>query len=226
MSQIKVFIADDSEEIRNYFCMILQREPDMGVVGTASNGKEAVKEIMKTHPDIVLMDIQMETRMAGIDAIEEIKKLNPDIKIIVLTIHERDEFIFKAYAAGAADCIIKTSSVADILNSIRNVMSNKLMLRPEVANKLMKEYMRIKEEQSKTKYILKIMTKLTNTEYEILKLLYHGYSYRQIAEQRFVEETTIRSQIYWMLKKFEKKRMKDVIQLLKELNIFEIYDLS
>jgi DNA-binding NarL/FixJ family response regulator len=80
------------------------------------------------------------------------------------------------------------------------------MLRPEIANKIIKEYMRIKEEQSIIKSTLKIMTKLTNTEYEILKLIYQGYSYKEIAEKRFVEETTISSQIYWILKKFEKKQ--------------------
>ncbi len=226
MDKIKVFIADDSEEIRNYFCMIIKKEPDMEIAGTAKNGKESIINVIKIKPDIVLMDIQMETMIAGIEAIEEIKKEASNIKVIVLTIHERDEYILRAYAAGAADYIIKTSSVADILNSIRNVYFNKYMLRPEIANKILKEYMRIKEEQSIIKSTLKIMTKLTNTEYEILKLIYQGYSYKEIAEKRFVEETTIRSQIYWILKKFGKNKMKEVIKLMKELKIFEIYDLS
>lgn len=225
MSTIKVFIADDAAEIRSYFQMILQNEPDMEVVGTASNGKEAIEKVIKLCPDIVLMDIQMESRMAGIEAIEKIRELNPEIKSIVLTIHKKDDFLFKAYAVGAADYIIKTSSVVEIINSIRNVMVNKLMLRPDVANKIMSEYMRIKEEQGKMKETLKIMTKLTNTEYEILKLIYNGYSYKNIAQQRFVEETTIRSQIYWILKKFGLQKMKEVIQVLKGLNIFDIYDL-
>jgi DNA-binding NarL/FixJ family response regulator len=226
MGKIKVFIADDSEEIINYFCMIIQKEPDMEIAGTAKNGKQSIIDVIKMKPDIVLMDIQMETMIAGIEAIEEIKKEASNIKVIVLTIHERDEYILRAYAAGASDYIIKTSSVADILNSIRNVYFNKYMLRPEIANKIIKEYMRIKEEQSIIKSTLKIMTKLTNTEYEILKLIYQGYSYKEIAEKRFVEETTIRSQIYWILKKFEKNKMKEVIKLMKELKIFEIYDLS
>ncbi len=225
VENIKVFIADDSEDIRNYFRMLLQNEPDMIVAGTAASGREAVEKILETSPDIVLMDIQMETRMAGIEAIEEIKKSNPGVRVIVLTIHARDDFLFRAYAAGASDYIIKTSSVVDILTSIRNVMANTFMLRPEVANKIMEEYLRVKEEQGKMKRTLKIMTKLTNTEFEILKLVYHGYSYKQIAEQRFVEETTIRSQVCWLLKKFEKKHMKEVVKLLAELNIFEIYDL-
>ena len=75
------------------------------------------------------------------------------------------------------------------------------------------------------KETLKVMTKLTNTEFEILKLVFNGYSYKTIAQQRFVEETTIRSQVYWILKKFGMQKMKDVIHLLIELNIFDIYDL-
>ena len=95
MPIIKVFIADDAPEIRSYFQMIMKNEPDMEVVGTASSGKEAVEKVMKLCPDIVLMDIQMENRMAGIEAIEQIREINPNIKSIVLTIHEKDDFLFK-----------------------------------------------------------------------------------------------------------------------------------
>lgn len=226
MSKIRILIADDVKEIRNYFKMIIQNEADMELVGEAASGSEAVEKAIKTNPDILLMDIQMDTQSDGIDAIEKIKKYNPAIKAIVLTIHSRDDLLFRAYAVGAADYIIKTSSIVDILNSIREVMSNKLMLRPDIANKIMGEYMHIKEEQSMMKKVLKVMLKITNTEFEIIKLAYSGYSYKSIAQQRFVEETTIRSEIHWILKKFNKKKMKDVIQLLNEINFFETFDLD
>jgi chemotaxis response regulator CheB len=74
MDKIKVIIAGDSEEIINYFCMILQKEPDMEIAGTAKNGKQSIIDVIKMKPDIVLMDIQMETMIAGIEAIEEIKR--------------------------------------------------------------------------------------------------------------------------------------------------------
>ena len=223
MSKIGVLIADDAKEIADYFAGIIRNEADLEVVALASSGEEAVAKAQALNPHIVLMDIQMETKTAGLDAIKRIREFNPAIKAIILTIHSRDDLIFKAYTVGAMDYIIKTSPVEDILKSIRAAASNSLMLRPEIANKLMKESRRISENQSKMKEVLKVMMKISNTEFEIIRMAFDGYSYREIAEKRFVEETTIRSEIYRILKKFNKKKMKDVILLLKEINFVDLF---
>jgi DNA-binding NarL/FixJ family response regulator len=224
VEKIRVLIADDTVEIAHYFAHIIRQEEDIEVAGLAFSGEEAVAKVRKLNPHIVLMDIQMETKTAGIDAIEKIRDFNPAIKTIILTIHSRDDLIFKAYTVGAMDYIIKTSPVEEILKSIRAVASNSLMLRPEIANRIIAESRRISETQSRVKEVLKVMMKISNTEYEIIKMAYDGYPYKKIAEQRFVEETTIRSEIYWILKKFNKKKMKDVIALLKEINFFTLLE--
>ena len=224
MSGIGVLIADDAKEIADYFADFIRQEDDMEVLALASSGEEAVAKARALNPQIVLMDIQMETKIAGLDAIKQIREYNPAIKVIILTIHSRDDLIFKAYTAGAMDYIIKTSPIEDILKSIRAAASNNLMLRPEIANKIMEESRRISEKQSKMKEVLKVMMKISNTEFEIIRMAFDGYSYREIAEQRFVEETTIRSEIYRILKKFDKKRMKDVILLLKEINFVDLFE--
>ncbi|MDR0997602.1 MAG: response regulator transcription factor [Treponema sp.] len=224
MKKIRILIADDAAEIVNYFAGIIQREEDLEVAGLAFSGEEAVAKAQELDPHLVLMDIQMETKTAGIDAIERIRAFNPAIKAVILTIHNRDDLIFKAYTVGAMDYIIKTSPVEDILKSIRAAAANNLMLRPEIANKIVGEFRRISEERSKMKELLKVMMKISNTEYEIIRMVYDGYPYRKIAEQRLVEETTIRSEIYRILKKFDKRRMKDVIALLREINFFALLD--
>jgi DNA-binding NarL/FixJ family response regulator len=221
---IGVLIVDDAREIAGYFAGIIRQEDDMEVLGLASSGEEAVEKARLLNPQIILMDIQMETKTAGLDAIKQIRDYNPAIKVIIITIHSRDDLIFKAYTVGAMDYIIKTSPVDTILKSIRDAASNNLMLRPEIANKIMEESRRISEKQSKMKEVLKVMMKISNTEFEIIRMAFDGYSYRQIAEERFVEETTIRSEIYRILKKFDKKKMKDVILLLKEINFAELFD--
>jgi DNA-binding NarL/FixJ family response regulator len=223
---IRIIIAEDSSEIRNYFNKIIQNEADMEVAALAASGAEAVEKALLIKPDIILMDIQMESRTDGIEAIAKIHKKEPAIKAIVLTIHSRDDLLYQAYAAGAMDYIIKTNDTADVLTSIRAVASNSLMLRPEIANKIMSEARRIQETQDQMKEILRVMMKITNTEFEIIKLAYDGYSYKDIATQRLVEETTIRSEIYWILKKFNKNKMKDVIKSLKEINFFETFNLN
>lgn len=222
MDKIRVLIADDMEEIRIHLAEELVRNAgDIEIVGAVGTGREAVSLAGVQQLDVVLMDIQMETRTAGITAIGKIQEQQPKVKCIALTIHEDEEFIFRAYLAGAADYIIKTSPVVKIAKSIHDVIDNKLLVRPEVAKKLIAGYQQIQENQVRLKETFQIMVMINTTEYEILKMVYDGYTYKNIAELRFVQETTIRSQVNHILKKFSKKRMKDVIQQLRELRIFE-----
>ncbi len=217
---IRVVIADDMEDIREYLREIFAGVPDeMEVAATATTGKEAVEAVLRESPDIVLMDIQMETRMAGIQAIETIHRLKPSVRCIALTIHENDEYLFRAYQAGTSDYIIKTMQPGDILQAIRDVHENELMLRPQVAKKIIGEYQRLQANQSRVQDVLKIMMLLSATEYEVLKLVNDGYNYRAISQMRYVEETTVRSQINHILKKFGKKHMRDVVHMLRDMDI-------
>ena len=148
----------------------------------------------------------------------------PDVKMIVLTVHEEDEILFRAYAAGAIDFITKNSSLANILNSIRSVYSNNLSLRPDVAEKLLNEFSRLRNEQGSMIYTLNTISKLTASEFDIIKAIYHGSTYREIATQRFVETVTVRTQVNKILKKFNMGSMKEIIDTLKKLKIFDIYE--
>ncbi len=222
MDKIKLLIVDDMTDIREYFNMILSKEPDIEVLGMASSGIEAVRLARELQPDVILMDIQMESRTAGIDATNAIKADNPNIKVIILTIHEEDEYLFQAYCAGVMDYIVKTDSISQIINSIRTVYSNKLMLRPGIADKIIYEFSRMKTQQNSMIYILNIISKLTNSEYEILKCFYEGSTYKTISETRFVSPATVKSQVNSILKKFEMKSMKEVVKLLKQMNFSEL----
>ena len=222
MDKIKLLIVDDIADIRDYFHMILSKEPDMEVLDLAATGIEAIQKTRELKPDVVLMDIQMESRTAGIEAADIIKSFDPDVKVIILTIHEEDEYLFQAYCAGVMDYIVKTDSISQILNSIRNVYANKLMLRPGVADKIIDEFARLKSQQNSLIYILNIISKLTNSEFEILKCFYEGSSYKTISETRFVSQATIKSQVNSILKKFEMKTMKEVVRLLNQMNFSEV----
>lgn len=222
MDKIKLMIVDDMKDIREYFNMILSKEPDIEVVDLASSGIEAVQKARDLKPDVILMDIQMETRTAGIDATTVIKGMDPNVKIIILTIHEEDEYLFQAYCAGVMDYIVKTDSISQIINSIRTVFSNKLMLRPGIADKIIDEFSRLKTQQNSLIYILNIISRLTNSEFEILKCFYEGSTYKTISETRFVSPATVKSQVNSILKKFEMKSMKDVIKLLRQMNFSDI----
>ena len=212
--KINIMVVDDMPEIVNYFKENLNREPDLNVVGTANSGMEAVSVAESCHPDVILMDIQMETNNSGIIAAEKIHKLLPDAKIIIVTIHEDDELLFYAYSVGVMDYIIKTDSIDRVLSSVRNVYSNDLMLRPEIANKIRDEFNSLRMQNQSLLFAFHILSELTNSEFDVLKAVYEGCSYKQIAQMRYVSQATIKSQVNSILKKFSKKRMSDVIAML------------
>ena len=116
------------------------------------------------------------------------------------------------------DFIVKTDSITKIVSSIHSVNQNQMQLRSDVAAKIVSEFQRIKKEQANLLDILDILTKMTNSEFEVLCCIYNGDSYREVAKTRFVSEATIKSQINSILKKFGMKRMKDVIAVLNKVD--------
>lgn len=218
MNRIRVMVVDDSQEVREYLEKGLGKEEDIDVVSTASSGTQAVAIALKTKPDIVLMDIQMETRTAGIIASSQILKALPETKVIILTILEDDELLFQAYCGGVIDYIIKTDSLERIVTSIHNAYENQLILRPQIAKKIIAELNRVKNEPRNMQFSLSVLSKLSNSEFEVLKCVYEGMTMREISELRFVSEGTVKTQIHSILKKFGKKNMKEVTKKLDEMD--------
>lgn len=219
MNKIRIMIVDDLAKISEFFEKVISSEEDMEVVGIASSGKEAIEKAEQLKPDIILMDIQMETDDAGISATKKIKENNPDIKIIMLTIHDDTDIIFNSYVAGAMDFMLKNSSVVKIIKSIRDVKANSLLMRAEVAEKILDELARLKTENNSMLYMTNLISKLTNTEIEILKLVYRGYKYKQIAQMRSVEEATVRTHVNHILTKLGFRNMKEVMKNLEDLGV-------
>lgn len=224
MENIKIVIVDDMEQIVKYFSIVISGESDMQIVGTANSGQEAVTVCQREKPDLVLMDIQMETDLAGITAIEKIKKICPETKIVVLTIHEDDDIIFKAYIAGADKFLIKTASVVDIIRAIRSTCSGCDDFHSDLVKKFAGELLRLQNENNNLQRFHQITSKLTAAELDILKLVYAGYTYKQIAKLRYVEEVTVRTQANKILKKTGAKSIKSVIKELKKMNAFRTDD--
>ncbi|MCL2068999.1 MAG: response regulator transcription factor [Oscillospiraceae bacterium] len=221
-NRIRILIVDDLPDIRDYFAMILSKEPNFLVVGTADSGAEAVGAAISGKPDVILMDIQMETPAAGIDATAEILAQNPEIRIIMLTIHEDDDLLFQAYCAGVMDYIVKTDSIIHIVSAIQNVYENKIMLRPPIAKKIVGELARMKAQQHSFMFAMSTVSRLTNSEFEVLSQIFEGKSYKEISGTRFVSVGTVKSQVNSILKKFNQKNMKELIAILKGMNFENI----
>lgn len=221
--KIKIIIADDMPEICDYFKNIFERERDMEVVSCCHTGKEAVLAAEACKPDVVLMDVEMETPRAGIEALNTIKTMDSSIYVIMLTIYQTDEILFDAFGNQADDFIVKTSSVADVLNSIRKVYNHRLSLKPEWTQKILEQFSKMYSERASLLYTLNLASKLTPSEMDILQDIYHGNTYKKIAKKRCVEEVTIRTQVNRILKKFECDSMKKLVKMLKDMRFFDIY---
>lgn len=216
---IKVIVADDMDVLREHFSNLIDAEEDMTVVGQASSGKQVLQLVDERKPDIILMDIEMDIKHDGIYTAQKILQEHSDINIIFLTVHEDDETVFNAFETGAVDYILKTSSAEEIIRSIRSAHGGVVQIRPEVAYKIKNEFTRIRRNEESLLTATLILSQLTPIELEILDLLLKDMKVKEIANQRQVELSTIKTQINGILKKFNKKRTKEVTALLRELNI-------
>lgn len=222
MEKIKILVADDLEIHRRRLERLIKDQKDLQLVGAAQSGYEAVMMAAIEKPNIILMDIQMETAMAGVDAAKQINDKLPDIKIIILTIHKDDSIVFAAFQTGIVDYILKTASDEEILDAIYSAYNNLSPIRPIVAQKIRNEFQRMKESEQSILFVIKIISDLTPSELKVLQLLSENKTRKEIAEIRCVEQDTIKKQINSILKKFNKKSYKEVLKIIDNLKIFDM----
>lgn len=223
MDKIRVCVCDDAEYVCDIISEHLDDAKDIEIVGFAHDSQEAVS-MMSLKPDILLLDIQMESDMAGIDVIPEILDKSPYTKIIMLTSYDNEDYIYLAMINGAVDYVVKNDGVEKIVSKIRSIYNNESVLDNKIVSKFVSKAREMADRQNSSLYLINTLIKLSNNEYEILKSIYSGESYSHIAKSRVVEEITVRSTVSRILKKFNMKNMKDVVRVLKEAQVFELMD--
>jgi len=169
-------LAEDHTIVRQGLVALLRSEPEIEVVGEASDGTEAVDMAKKLVPDIVLMDIAMK-HLNGLEATRKIKKLFPHMKVLILTMYENEEWIFQMLKAGASGYLIKDSAMTDLISAIRSVNQGDSYLSPSISKKVICEYIR-KAEVGGTERLDDL---LSEREREVLQLIAEGNSIPQIA---------------------------------------------
>lgn len=188
--KISVLIADDHPLIRQGLKQILELEEDITVVAQACNGDEAIQLAREHEPDVILMDINM-PGTSGIQAIEEIKSGNLNSRIIVLTIHDDREYLFKTLQMGAEGYVLKDAEPAVLVEAIRNVHAGQSYIQPNMTMELVKEFNRItqleKEKHNENN--------LTTREIEVLQLIAEGMINKEIAKQLYISEKTVKNHV-------------------------------
>lgn len=227
MEPIQILIADDMEAHRRRLERIINSVGNLSLVASAKSGYEAVAYAAIKKPDVVLMDIEMESQMAGVKAASEINKILPDTKIVMLTVHQDNNIVFAAFQTGIVDYLMKSAPKEEILEAIYSAANNQSPIRPIIAEKIRQEFARIKKSEDHLTHFFKIIANLTPSELEVLKLLCSGLKRKEIAEARAVEVETIKKQISSLLKKFDKNSTKEIVIDVTELKLFDmIKDIS
>ncbi len=194
---MKVIICDDQAIVRDGLAMLLKLESDINVVGTAEDGAAAVEMVAKEKPDLVLMDLKMPV-MNGVEATRQIRAKYPEVRVLVLTTYDDDEWVFDAIQAGASGYLLKDTPRDEVVKVIRGTVSGKVYLDPAVAGKVLEQV-----SSHQTQPATLITSKLTDREIEILRLLAKGLANKDISEQLFLSEGTVRNHVSTILAKLE-----------------------
>jgi DNA-binding NarL/FixJ family response regulator len=189
MSKIRIVLADDHVLLRQGTRQLLEHEPDMEVVGEASDGAEAVELVVKTKPDVVIIDVAM-PGMNGIEATKRIKAVLPGTKILVLTGYDYDEYIFSLLEIGAAGYLLKDVSGDELVGSVRAVYQGEPVLHPTVMRKLMDRFKTAPPASVPQKESTAL---LSEREIEVMKLAVSGKSNKDIAEALNISLRTVQA---------------------------------
>ncbi|MNE04578.1 Oxygen regulatory protein NreC [compost metagenome] len=219
---IKVLIVEDDPLISKRYQMILSKDEQIECVGRASSGYEGTMLAALNKPDVILMDVELEDKQAGLRATAEILTYMPEVKVVMLTVCETDDTVFRAFELGAKNYLLKNMPAEAILQAVKDAYYDRSSLHANIAGKITREFKRIKTTEDSLLHNFYVFTQLTPTELEVLELLMKEYTRQEICELRHVEHSTLKSQINSILKKFNKNSVQEIVPVLRELHIPEI----
>jgi len=212
LDTIRVLICDDHALFRRGLVMVLESEDGIEVVAEAEDGEDAVAKAEESAPDVILMDVRM-PKMSGIEATRAIADAVPTAKILMLTVSDEEEDLYEAVKAGATGYLLKEISIEEVANAIRAVTTGQSLISPSMASKLLSEFNNLaKQAQQKV-----LAPKLTDRELQVLKLVAQGLSNREVAEQLFISENTVKNHVRNILEKLHlHSRMEAVVYAVRE----------
>ncbi|MEJ8306152.1 response regulator transcription factor [Saccharibacillus sacchari] len=205
---MKIVIADDHAIVRSGFSMILNFQPDMEVIATAADGIEAYAAVAKNKPDILMMDLSMPPGESGLIATGKIKEDYPDTKILILTMHDDEEYLFHILKSGASGYVLKNAPDEELLLAIRTVHAGGTYIHPKMATSLVREFIKHdKSGNSEDPFEL-----LSKRELEILPLIAKGYGNKEVAEKLFISVKTVEAHKAKIMEKLHLKSRPELVE--------------
>jgi len=206
MKKVRVLLADDHQLMRSGIRLMLEREPDMSVVGEASDGREAVALAKSLKPDVVVMDIGM-PNLNGIEAAGQMTQESPEVAIMIVSMHPDETYVLRALKAGARGYLLKDSAEADLIKAVHVVAGGKSFFSPAVSKVLLDDYVRkLKRSGTDDAYDL-----LTPREREVLQLIAEGKSNKEIANLLNLSVYTVESHRSNLMEKLNLRGLPELI---------------
>ena len=195
---VRILLAEDHTIVRKGLRALLEDEPGMEVVGEAQDGREAVEKAGELRPDVVVMDISMPS-LNGLEATRQITKRLPEVKVLILTVHTSEEYIFQILRAGASGYVVKNAAPAELVSAIRAVHRGDSFLSPSISQKVIEEYVRqVEAATPEEAYDL-----LSDREREVLQLVAEEHTNQEIAERLYISVKTVENHRAHLMKKLD-----------------------
>jgi len=210
---IRVLLADDHSIVRAGLCRIVEESGDMTVVAEAADGKKAIQKVLDTNPDVAVIDISM-PEFDGLEVTTRLRDDHPELPVIILTMHEEEQYVVRAIEAGAMGYITKKSAPEKLVSAIRKVLAGQRYLSPEATETLALRVARGAKGQSP-------LDSLSNRELQVLKRLAQGNTNREIAATYNISIKTVDTYRLRLLKKLNLRNNADISRFAIQNNLIE-----
>jgi DNA-binding NarL/FixJ family response regulator len=191
---IRILLADDHTMLQQGTAELLQREPDLEIVGEAGDGQQAVAMASQLIPDVVLMDVRMPV-LSGIEATRIIRETMPAVQVLVLSAYDDDQYVFSLLQAGASGYLLKTAPVSELVKAIRQVHAGESPLAPSIARKVVARMSGERVGVANNSEETSSSEELTPRELEVLQLLAQGLGNRAIGDTLFISDRTVQAHL-------------------------------
>ncbi len=218
MEKIEILLVDDHAVVRSGLMMLINAQKDMIVVGEAADGNEALDKITVLLPKVVLMDLSMPRGKDGFTATEEIKKKYPIIQVLILTMHDDEEYLFRALKVGASGYILKSAPGEELLQAIRTVYRGGAYLTPQATKRVVEGYLQSTDKEDNK------LALLSEREKEVLSLIAVGYANKEIADRLFISVKTVENHKANIMDKLNLSTRPELVKFALKKGLIDLED--
>ncbi|TCS84565.1 response regulator transcription factor [Tepidibacillus fermentans] len=217
MDKIRILLVDDHAVVRSGLTMLMNVQSDMEVVGEAADGNEGIAKALELKPDVVLMDLSMPHGRDGFSATSELKKVMSNVQVLILTMHDDEEYLFRALKVGAAGYVLKSAPGNELLHAIRTVYKGEAYLYPTATKRLIEGYLKFAEKEEEDSLEL-----LSPREKEILSYVATGYSNKEIADKLIISVKTVENHKAKIMEKLQLTTRPQLVKFAIKKGLLEL----